>query len=221
MPIRLPHMTEIHLPASLVIVLVAAAIPLGWGVARLLHHVLGTPVPTLLLIVADVAAATWAAASLPHTLLLPVSCALGWVLAALAVADLVAYRLPDVLTLPLIAAGLVVSRLLPDPDLAGHAIGAVLGFGIFAAVAVAYRNLRGREGLGLGDAKLAAAAGAWLGWQALPSVVLVAALGGILWVALRYLIQGRASLGERIAFGVPLCAAFWLAWIYGPLLPLT
>ena len=57
----------------------------------------------------------------------------------------------------------------------GHLIGGVLGFAAFFLIAWLYRQLREREGLGLGDAKLLAGAGAWLGWAALPSVVLLAA----------------------------------------------
>ena len=67
-----------------------------------------------------------------------------------------------------------------DPGLLGdHALGALAGFASLAVIASVYRRVRGREGLGLGDAKLLAAAGAWLGWQALPSVVLIAAASGL------------------------------------------
>jgi leader peptidase (prepilin peptidase)/N-methyltransferase len=173
----------------------------------------------LALLAADLALAAWASLEVPHNFLLPVTCVLGWTLVLLAVVDARVFRLPDYLTLPLIAGGLGVAWLVPHADIWLHVIGAAAGFVVFALVALGYRALRGREGMGLGDAKLAAAAGAWLGWEALPSLIIVAAVIGIVWILVRALILGRASLEQRIAFGVPLCAAFWLAWLYGPLVP--
>jgi leader peptidase (prepilin peptidase)/N-methyltransferase len=89
----------------------------------------------------------------------------------------------------------------------------------FALIAWLYRRLRGREGLGLGDAKLLGAGGAWLGWQALPSVV---ALGAA--IALALALAGAAAGGKlsattRIAFGPYLALAIWVVWLYGPLVP--
>ncbi|HVX58009.1 MAG TPA: A24 family peptidase, partial [Candidatus Saccharimonadales bacterium] len=73
------------------------------------------------------------------------------------------------------------------------------------------------EGIGLGDAKLLAAAGAWVGWEGLPSVVLLAALGGLLFVLGRSLRRRTMSATDRIAFGTCLCGGLWLVWLYGPL----
>ena len=106
---------------------------------------------------------------------------LGWWLLALALIDLRAWRLPDVLTLPLIAAGLAAAALglLPAVDLLHALAGAAVGYLALAGIGWAYRRLRGRDGLGLGDAKLLAAAGAWLGVESLPWLVLIAALLGL------------------------------------------
>ena len=95
----------------------------------------------------------------------PATALLGWWLLALALIDLRSWRLPDVLTLPLVVAGLVAAWLdfLPGTGLARAIAGAVLGYVALAGIAWVYRRLRHREGLGLGDAKLLAAAGAWLG----------------------------------------------------------
>jgi leader peptidase (prepilin peptidase)/N-methyltransferase len=203
--------------------LLLAAVAIGAATAMLLQRV-ATPriSPWVLragLVLADIAVTGWSATVMPTTPLLAATCALGWALVTLAVIDALVFRLPDYLTLPLVAAGLGVVHLLPDTGVTDHAIGAAAGFGVFALIAELYRRARGREGLGLGDAKLAAAAGAWLGWEALPGVVIVASVLGIVWVAVRYLLRGEPSLDERIAFGVPLCAAFWLAWLYGPVAP--
>jgi leader peptidase (prepilin peptidase) / N-methyltransferase len=153
--------------------------------------------------------------------LLWVSLALGWTLLALAAIDLGHYWLPDRLTLPLIPAGLLVAWLIDPARLPEHLIGAAAGFFAFAGIAWAYQRLRRRAGLGLGDAKLLAAAGAWLGWPALPGLVVVAA-GLALAVALvRAAFGERLGAATRIAFGPYLAAALWLFWLYGPLLAAT
>jgi leader peptidase (prepilin peptidase)/N-methyltransferase len=102
--------------------------------------------------------------------------------------------------------------MLGDP-LRDHLIGAAAGYLVLAGIAFAYARLRGREGLGLGDAKLLAVAGAWLGWRAVPIVVVIASAGGLAWAGVRLLRQGRAGLSEPIAFGAPLCAAIWVALV--------
>jgi leader peptidase (prepilin peptidase)/N-methyltransferase len=110
------------------------------------------------------------------------------------------------------------SRPLPLP-LAMAACGVVaaaIGYTVLWLIAWSYRRLRGQEGLGMGDAKLAAAAGAWLGLAPLPSVLLLASVAGILWIAIASSLSGRAELSKRIPFGVPLAAAVWIVWLYGP-----
>lgn len=148
--------------------------------------------------------------------LLWVSLALGWTLLALAAIDLRHYLLPDALTLPLIPAGLAVAWLIEPGRLGDHALGAVAGFMGFAVIAWLYRRLRRREGLGLGDAKLLGAGGAWLGWQALPGVVLIAALGGLALALAGAAGGGKLTATSRIAFGSCLALAFWLVWLFGP-----
>lgn len=171
--------------------------------------------------------ALWAAAVVgtgPEALAaLVLTCLLGWGLLALAVTDWRVLLLPDALTLPLIALGLGATFRLDAGALADHAIGAVAGWGAFAGLAWLYRILRGREGLGGGDATLLAAGGAWLGWAALPGVVLLASLLGLAEALLRRVRPGEeggagpAGPG-RIAFGPWLAAAIWLSWLYGPLI---
>jgi leader peptidase (prepilin peptidase) / N-methyltransferase len=166
---------------------------------------------------AAVAVAVWATFLLSGWLLFATA-ALGWTLLALAVIDWKHELLPDPLTLPLIPAGLAVAWAIDPEQLLAHAVGAAVGFLAFAALALAYERLRGREGLGLGDAKLLAAAGAWLGWQALPSVVVIAAVSGLL-VALFHAARGqRLEATTRLPFGPHLALGFWLVWLYGPLL---
>lgn len=151
--------------------------------------------------------------------LLAATLVLGWILLTLALIDARHLILPDVLTLPLIPLGLLVTALLAPERLLDHALAAVFGFGLFAGLALGYRHLRGREGLGLGDAKLLAAAGAWVGLQGLPSVILISALGALgLALAMRF--RGAKLTAEsRIAFGPWLAASFWLVWLLGPVQP--
>jgi leader peptidase (prepilin peptidase) / N-methyltransferase len=104
-----------------------------------------------------------------------------------------------------------------DPALVvSHLVGALAGFAAFAAIAFVYRRLRRREGLGLGDAKLLAAAGAWLGWQALPGLVVIAAVCALAVALARAVTGDRLSATTRIAFGSYLALAFWLVWLLGP-----
>ncbi len=148
-----------------------------------------------------------------------VSCLLGWSMLAIAAIDAQRFVIPDVLSLPAIPAGLLASGYLLDPSMdqlvsLDHAIGAGLGGALLWLVREAYWRMRGREGLGLGDVKLAAAAGAWTGWQHLSDVILFAttvALG----LAIARAIMRRETLSatSRLAFGVFLAPSIWLVWL--------
>jgi leader peptidase (prepilin peptidase) / N-methyltransferase len=142
-----------------------------------------------------------------------IGCGLGWALLALAWIDWEHLLLPDAITLPLAPAGLAAALWLAPEALAARAAGAVLGYGAFRGFAWAYRRLRGREGLGQGDAKLLAAAGAWLGWEALPAVLLLAALVGLALAGALALRRGGLDPGARLPFGPCLALAFWLCWL--------
>ncbi len=143
------------------------------------------------------------------------ACALGWGLLALAWIDWEWLRLPDALSLPLILLGLAATAWLDFPALADHAIGAAGGYSAFRAIALAYRALRGREGLGRGDASLLAAGGAWLGWQPLPLVVLGAALCGLAIALIRALRGETLARATAIPFGPPLALAIWALFLAG------
>jgi len=140
---------------------------------------------------------------------------LGWALLALAAIDLREMILPDRLTLPLIAIGLGVAALaFPRP--LDHVIGAAVAGAGFAALGWGWQRATGREALGLGDAKLFAAAGAWLGWQGLPTVLLIASAAGLAAALVRAL-RGAGGLRTPLPFGPALAAGFWLTWVLGPI----
>lgn len=145
--------------------------------------------------------------------LLWAGCVLGWTLLALAWIDVETWRLPDALTLPLVLAGLGEALWLEREAVADRALAAALAWLAFRAVSLTYRRLRGREGLGEGDAKLFAAGGAWLGTAALPAVLLGAALAGLGVAAVARLRGAAMDGGWRLPFGPCLSAAVWGVWL--------
>jgi leader peptidase (prepilin peptidase)/N-methyltransferase len=146
-----------------------------------------------------------------------VSCLFGWALLALAATDWKYFVLPDFLTIPLIAAGLAVDGMSDAQTLLSGAIGAIAGYGFVILVRYVYRRLRGREGMGLGDAKLLAASGTWVSWSGLPTVILLGALAGLGLVLLERMRGTTISLTQRVPFGTFLCIGTWIVWLYGPL----
>ena len=140
-------------------------------------------------------------------------CVLGWWLLALGWIDLRTWLLPDALTLPLVAAGLAAAVAFEPEGLTDRALGAIAGYLGLRAVGLLYSALRGREGLGHGDAKLLAAAGAWVGVRALPQVVLLAALAGLCAAACMRLAGIRLGAQSALPFGPFLALATWLVWL--------
>jgi leader peptidase (prepilin peptidase)/N-methyltransferase len=144
-------------------------------------------------------------------------CLLGWWLLALGWIDLRRWLLPDALTLPLIIAGLAAAFLFNPDLLTERALGAALGYLSLTAIAALYRALRGREGLGGGDAKLLAASGAWLGAAALPQVILLAALSALAAAAGLRIAGVRLGIHSALPFGPFLALATWVLWLLSPL----
>lgn len=160
--------------------------------------------------------AAWAASATDGSLLW-MSCVLGWALLALALTDLRYYRLPDFLTLPLIAAGLAANAILDTAPLWHYGLGAAIGYLFVQGLRHIYQKLRGREGMGEGDAKLLAAAGAWVSWWGLPSVIAIGSILGLIAVLVLSWRGGKISLSDRIPFGAFLSLGLWIVWLYGPL----
>jgi leader peptidase (prepilin peptidase)/N-methyltransferase len=167
---------------------------------------------------AAVAVAAWAVMADPDPVRVWVDCGLGWTLLALAWIDGTSFLLPDVLTLPLLLAGLLLTFVVQPEALADHCLATALGYLSFQGLALGYRRLRGRDGLGGGDAKLIAAAGAWCGLALLPFVVLASAVIGLL-AALGLALAGRQVTSRtRIPFGPCIALALWVVWLHGGLL---
>jgi leader peptidase (prepilin peptidase)/N-methyltransferase len=134
-------------------------------------------------------------------------------LAALAIIDARTLRLPDKLTLPLIAAGLAAAWASGAPVWL-HLLGAVLGYLSLVVIEKGYLKVRGRAGLGRGDAKLFAAGGAWCGALALPLILLVASASALLYVLVMRVFAGRRLQADlMIAFGPFLAFAIGLIFL--------
>ncbi len=144
-------------------------------------------------------------------------CLFGWWLLTLAWIDLQRWLLLDLLTLPLIVAGLAAAAMFDPDTVLDRALGAALGYVALHAIAAGYRAVRQREGLGGGDAKLLGAAGAWVGATALPQVILLAALAGLLAAAALRLGGVPLRAHSALPFGPFLALATWAIWLGGPI----
>ena len=149
--------------------------------------------------------------------LLWTGCALGWTLLTLALIDQRNGLLPDALTLPLIPLGLATAALQGLDAFLAHAIGAAAGFAVLEAIRRLYKSLRGWDGLGFGDVKLLATAGAFVAWDGLPSVILIGAVTTLAVILAAPLTDRTYRPEQHIPFGPGLCLGIWLTWLYGPL----
>jgi leader peptidase (prepilin peptidase)/N-methyltransferase len=145
------------------------------------------------------AAAAWRFGAQPAALMW---CGVLAVLLTLALIDWDTTVLPDNLTLPLLWAGLIAAALgwLPEVPLATSVWGAVTGYMSLYLVYVFFKLATGKEGMGFGDFKLLAALGAWLGWQAILPIVLMASVLG---AAVGLVMKATGSLreGRFVPFG--------------------
>jgi prepilin signal peptidase PulO-like enzyme (type II secretory pathway) len=142
----------------------------------------------------------------------------GLCLLALAVIDLKTFILPDGLNLAVFLLGGVMVALFRQEVWLWHLAGAVAGYGLLWLVEVAYRKLRGIDGLGRGDAKLLGAIGMWVGLEGIPPVLLIASLGGIVSVMVAAVLRRQALSGQTaIAFGPWIALWGYAVWLAGPL----
>jgi leader peptidase (prepilin peptidase)/N-methyltransferase len=157
------------------------------------------------------------AAHFGPSLMLPASLVFTWILLALAVIDLNTQLLPDDLTLPLLWLGLLLSLCGIFATPAAAIIGAAAGYLSLWTVYHVFRLLTGKEGMGYGDFKLLAALGAWMGWVALPGIILLSSLVGAL-VGITLIIVRRQDRSVPIPFGPYLAAAGWIMLLWGDVL---
>jgi leader peptidase (prepilin peptidase)/N-methyltransferase len=151
----------------------------------------------------------------------------GALLAALMVAvaaeDFRRYLIPNELTAAAVALGLLRAGTVgPDADWTAVLQAALRALAItmpLLALMIGYRRWRGRDGLGLGDIKLAAVAGAWLGWATIFAVVELAALSALgAYVVNGYFRKRPLKATAFLPFGLFLAPAIWLGWLAEALL---
>ncbi len=140
---------------------------------------------------------------------------LTWGLVALAFIDADTQLLPDDITLPLLWIGLLLSLGPVFVDSHAAIMGAVAGYLSLWLVFHAFRLLTGKEGMGRGDFKLLALFGAWMGWQALPQIVLLSAVPGALF-GIALILAGRTGRETPMPFGPFLAIAGWINLLWGP-----
>ncbi|HDC4321049.1 A24 family peptidase [Aeromonas hydrophila] len=139
---------------------------------------------------------------------------LTWVLVALTFIDLDKMLLPDQLTLPLLWGGLLFNLAGGFAPLADAVIGAMAGYLVLWSLYWAFKLLTGKEGMGYGDFKLLAALGAWLGWQALPIMLLLSSLVGA-FIGIGLILLRNHHQNKPIPFGPYLAIAGWIALLWG------
>lgn len=137
-----------------------------------------------------------------------------WILIAAAGIDFRTQLLPDSLTLPLLWLGLLVSLVPLFAGTRDALIGAAAGYLALWSVYWLFKLATGKEGMGYGDFKLFAAAGAWLGWTALLPVIIIAALSGA-FVGIAMLRARGQDRSVPFAFGPFLAIAMWIWLVAG------
>lgn len=142
----------------------------------------------------------------------------GTVLLALSLIDIDTMLLPDSLTLGLLWAGLISSAMgLTDLQITDSVWGAAAGYGVLWLVQAVFGLVTGKQGMGEGDFKLLAALGAWLGWLALPMLVLMSSLLGV-FVALVMRWRGQLKPGQALPFGPYLALSGVITAVFAPML---
>ena len=147
---------------------------------------------------------------------------LALLMAAIALIDVRHLIIPNELTAAALLLALVNAALAPPSLMAGLTFAVLRGLLtmlLFLAIRLIYRRLRGRDGLGLGDVKLAFVAGAWLDWPMIPVAIEIAALAALVAYA-GWRMFGRHPIDAmtRLPFGLFFAPAIWLAWLLGALL---
>ena len=118
--------------------------------------------------------------------------------------DLKHFIIPNEITFSMMLLGFIKSF---DPNLnslfpnyINSLIGGLLGYGIIWSIIYFYKQLRKKEGMGLGDAKLFAVIGFWFGWLAIPFIIFLSSVIALLSVV-PSLLKNSKSMSSQIPFG--------------------
>jgi leader peptidase (prepilin peptidase) / N-methyltransferase len=127
--------------------------------------------------------------------------------------DIDTQLLPDDLTLGLMWLGLLLNTQAVFTSLENAIFGAALGYGILWLVFWLFKIATGKEGMGYGDFKLLAALGAWMGWQTIPSIILLSSVSGAL-IGIGLIISKRLGRDIPMPFGPYLACAGFISLLY-------
>ena len=139
---------------------------------------------------------------------------LTWALIALTMIDVDEQLLPDIITLPLLWLGLLFNLFGTFASLPDAVIGAMAGYMSLWSVFWAFKLVTGKDGMGYGDFKLLAVLGAWLGWQALPMIILLSSVVGMV-IGVALMIAQQRGKDIPMPFGPYLAVAGWIALLWG------
>jgi leader peptidase (prepilin peptidase) / N-methyltransferase len=137
-----------------------------------------------------------------------------WILIALTFIDIDFYLLPDQLTLFLLWIGLFFSMFAVFSNSQEAIIGAIAGYFIFAFIEWMFKLATGKVGMGQGDFKLLAGLGAFLGWQQLPVIILLASFIGVIF-GVTHMIIKKQFKSVPLPFGPYLAVAGWVSLVWG------
>ena len=121
--------------------------------------------------------------------------------------------IPNRLNGLLLGTGLGFAGVMPQPGWWAAISGILAGAGILGALAAIFETLRGKAGLGLGDVKFVASAGAWVGWSGLPPLILLASFSALLFIGMRRLAEPSYDIRSRLPFGPFLAASTLTIWV--------
>ena len=139
---------------------------------------------------------------------------LTWGLVCLTLIDFDHMLLPDQIVMPLLWLGLLVNVTGTFVPLSDAVIGATVGYMSLFSVFWLFKLLTGKEGMGYGDFKLFALFGAWLGWQLLPILILMASVVGAI-VGISLMLFKNHTREQAIPFGPYLAIAGWITLLWG------
>jgi leader peptidase (prepilin peptidase)/N-methyltransferase len=123
--------------------------------------------------------------------------------------------IPDIISIPGIFCGIGASFLIPNISWPDSLFGMCAGGGLLLLVALGYKWVTGREGMGGGDVKLLAMVGAWLGWKAIPFILFSSSLIGVL-IGVGSGLVSTQGLKAKIPFGPFLAISSILYVFFGP-----
>ena len=187
----------------------------SWLALRGRCRTCAAPISAAYPLVEGVTAVVFAGAAAVYglTWLLAVRLLFASALIVLFVIDLRHRILPNAITLPGVVAGFAASWFLP-PGWLSSLIGIAAGGGILLAIAEGYYRVRGQEGLGMGDVKMLAMIGAFLGWPLTILTLVFASFGGSL-VGVALIASGRGSMQAALPFGTFLALGALVAAVAG------